>query len=118
MQGRLMRGMMGDVRQEYLSIDPEGKDISTCRDLAGNLISFGREIETGTEDESQTRAQNGDEIPEKRGRLRLDPGESAGALAAYALSEPMSQYALDQKHPGEHAGATFDALEVSMPCRV
>jgi hypothetical protein len=118
MQGRLMRGMMGDVRRDYRSIDPEGKDISTCRDLAGNVISFGRETETGTEDGTQTRAQNEDQVPETCGRLQLDPGESAGALAAYALSEPASQCALNQKHPGEHAGAIFDELDVRKKGRV
>lgn len=73
----------------------------TCRDLSGTVLCFNKETEG-----------SGD-VDAPRGALQLDPEESAGSLASYALSEPMSQQALKSKHPGQYAGETLDALEVS-----
>ena len=73
----------------------------TCRDLSGTILRFNKE------------ADGLDDVGATRGALQLDPEESAGSLASYALSEPVSQQALKSKHPGQYAGETLDALEVS-----
>ncbi|GAQ89648.1 putative DNA-directed RNA polymerase large subunit [Klebsormidium nitens] len=91
--GSGLRAQMADVKLAY-----DG----TCRDLSGTILYFNKE------------AEGPNDVDATRGALQLDPEESAGSLASYALSEPMSQQALKSKHPGQYAGETLDALELAL----